>query len=116
MYSFPILHTLPTFPLDPDGTAIDAVLRTEPNNGMEHARQLTPRQRRQWGIAYPALRLVDRNTLGLFEGSTLVGGSRLFNWTHPVSGEIVTVRLTAPIDYRYIAPNIWAVSLELQEA
>lgn len=94
MPNFPALSTPPSYPIDPDGEIEDAILRSPMEAGYEQTRPRTTRARRSFGINYIGLKSADEALLRAFEITTLRNGADSFNWTHPLSATVYTVRLT----------------------
>ncbi len=107
MAAFPTLSKAPSYPIDPDGTREDAVLRSAVEGGYVQTRARFTRARRRWGLTYLNLPAADITTLRGFEATTLVNGADAFTWTHPISAEVVTVQLAAPIEFS--TPRDYAV-------
>lgn len=116
MANFPTLSRAPNFPLDPDGSTEDVVLRSPQEAGYEQTRPRTTRARRSFGLNYQALKDADVALLRTFEITTLRNGADSFDWTHPLSAATYTVRLAAPVQYkRQHGGGMVNVSLNLRE-
>ena len=107
----------PSFPLDPDGELEDVAIRSPQASGYEQTRPRTTRARRNFGVNYIALPDVDTALVRTFEQTTLRNGADAFQWTHPITSTVYTVRLTAPIKYSraFQATGISTVSIKLRE-
>jgi len=99
MTAFPTLSKPPSFPLDPDGTLEDIVIRSQLASGYEQTRPRATRSRRNFGLNYIGIPDADIALLRTFEMTTLVNGAGSFTWTHPLTSIVYTVRLSAPIKY-----------------
>lgn len=90
---FPVLTRPPSFPIDPDGTLEDGVLRTPAESGYVETRPRFTRARRSWGLNYPSLPDADVTALRTWEQVTLRNGADAFDWTHPLTAATHTVQL-----------------------
>lgn len=116
MANYPTLSHSPNFPLDPDGEIEDVVLRSPTEAGYEQTRPRTMRTRRTFGLNYKVLGDADVGLLRAFEITTLRNGADSFAWTHPLSGTVYTVRLTAPIKFaRQQSKRHSVVSMTMRE-
>jgi hypothetical protein len=91
--AFPTLSRPPSFPIDPDGSLEDGVLRTTAEAGYVETRPRFTRARRSWGLNYPNLPDADTVTLRSWELTTLRNGADSFDWTHPLTAATYTVQL-----------------------
>lgn len=112
MANFPVLSRNPIYPLDPDGSIEDVVIRSPQASGYEQTRPRSTRARRNFGLNYINLASLDEAALRTFEVTTLRNGADSFLWTHPTSAVVYTVRLTAPIKISRI--NVIGINATLQ--
>lgn len=118
MPTFPTLSRAPSYPIDPDGEAEDVILRSPMEAGYEQTRPRTTRARRNFGVNYIGIEAADEALLRAFETTTLRNGADAFTWTHPISGTVYTVRLTAPIKWSRTKGKVGGVvvaSMKLRE-
>lgn len=86
-----------------DGT-IDAPMES----GLEITRPRFPRVRREWQVSYRNVLQDDLDALDGFIRNTVLGMSGMFTWTHPATGEVVTVRfsqLPTPTESGWVSNN-----------
>ena len=113
MPAFPTLSVPCSYPIDPDGVIDDVIMRSPQEAGYEQTRPRTTRPRRNFGVTYIGLESVDEALLRTFEITTLRNGSDSFNWTHPLSSTVYTVRLTGPIKFTRIKSRVGAVNVSM---
>jgi len=109
--TFPSLSITPNFPLRE--TEVDNTIRSNFEGGYELTRPRFTRRRRVFSFSYKYLPENDVNLLKSFYNQ--VGCYKAFNWTHPRTGEVITVRFTKPLNFEYVAPGYWNIDIELRE-
>ena len=116
MPAFPTLSMIPTFPLDPDGSIEDAVIRSPMTAGYSQTRPRYTRSRRGFGVNYRDLPDADVALLRTFEITTLRNGADSFTWVHPITAVSYTVQLTGPIKFsKANGPTVGNVQFALLE-
>lgn len=112
---------MPTFPISAppmirgfEESFEDAVLRSEYTAGYEITRARYTRLRRKFRCIYRVSNS-EKNSLDNFYTSTLSNGALSFTWTHPVSGDPLTVRYAGPPKYRPLPGNYWEYTMEISE-
>jgi hypothetical protein len=103
---------IPNFPeLDkkPDVSGVlsynDSTINSPMESGLEITRARFPRVRREWQVSYRNVLQSDSDALDSFIRTTVYGMAGSFTWTHPKTGEKVTVRfsqLPSPAEAGYI--------------
>lgn len=94
MAAYPTLATEPEKPLGEDRE--DSVLRSKFEAGYENTRQRFTRIRRMWSVKYKLLPASDKDILTTFIDDTVKGGADMFDWTHPVTSIVHSVRFEKP--------------------
>lgn len=112
MANFPTLSNLPSYPLQESRE--DSVLRSEFEGGYEQTRAQFTRVRRKWDVSYSNLTTADKNTLDAFI-DTVNGGADAFNWTHPVTSTVYSVRFSGLPVYSHTMPGYWDVRFSLNQ-
>ena len=80
----------------------DPALRSEMDGGYEITRARHSRTpRRNFTTGFTDLTDADRLALESFFRNTTKGGSVAFNYTHPISSEVISVRFTKPFTFNY---------------
>jgi hypothetical protein len=91
----------------------DTVIRSKVESGASKARQRYTRLRRLIDVSFQ-LSTTQKTAFETFLG-TIGGGALPYNWPHPLSGAAQVVQLTGAINGpKYIAPNIWRVSFQIE--
>lgn len=111
MANFPTIEN-PSYPVDYETE--DAAIAAGFENGSEQTRARFTRQRRRFGLRWPAMTNAHRETLNAFYLS-VKGGSEAFTWTDAYSNTAYTVRFDGPIKEISINPDFWNVELTLRE-
>jgi hypothetical protein len=103
---------VPVFPVldkTPDVNIVknynDSTISSPMDSGLEITRARFTRIRREWQISYRNALQSDEDALDAFIRTVTIGMAASFQWTHPVTGETVTVRfsqLPTPIDAGFI--------------
>lgn len=91
----------------------DTVIRSKVEAGASKARQRYTRLRRLIDVSFQ-LSTAQKSAFETFLG-TIGGGALPYNWPHPLTGTAQVVQMTGPVTGpKYIAPNIWQVSFQLE--
>ena len=111
--NFPDTIPNPEYPLGED--VEDSVLRSNFEDGTVQTRQKFTRVRTTFSVQWGNLPDEHKQTLENFYKTTVKGGALAFNWTHPQSGQVKTVRFTEPPKFSLKVTKYWDVSASLQE-
>lgn len=101
----------PSYPLNE--TYRDVAIRGEMENMTIVARNRVTRVPRIFGLTWTALSTADYRKLVAFYGKT--NGAQPFEWTHPETGETVTVRFNGDMSFEYHEHGYWRGNLKLEE-
>lgn len=91
----------------------DNVIRSDMDAGMQKMRQRYTRQQRLLSLSY----LLTDSQLSTFSTffNNIKGGSLPFNFTDPVGGGAIVVRLTKAVNGpTYVTKNLWRVQFEAE--
>ena len=112
---FPTLTSLPLITPYEHSAALDPVIRSDKEAGYEQTRPRFTRVPKQWHIEYGDLSDADQATLEAWE-ATVQYGAASDTWTHPKTGTQYTIRLAAPIKYRFVETDVvWSASFDLKQ-
>lgn len=111
MATFPILSKNPVYPLEE--SYLDNTLRSNFEAGYELTRPRYTRLRRIFNVRYTFLPEADKTALESFYQT--VGCYDSFTWTHPGTGESITVRFVAPPKFSEVQYGRWNVEFQLRE-
>lgn len=112
MLAFPSLSVNPSYPLIEEWE--DNTLRSDFEGGYQITRPRFTRTRRKFSIKYHFLSDGDKTALETFL-ITVKGGADAFNWTHPMTNVVYTVRFEKPPQFSYVNYNIWRTEFVLME-
>lgn len=90
-------------------TQADPSMRTPTEGGYVYTRpRFTRRPRRTFVTGFTNISEADRALLEQFWNDTR-GGSLAFDWTHPISGEVISVRFAhqKPLEFEYAGIGHW---------
>ena len=110
---FPTLTAQPIYPLSQQRE--DAVIRNSSESGYVLTRPRFTRSRRSFDVVYNGMSSGDFITLEDFYVNSCGNGSAMFNWTHPETLEVLTVRFKEPISSSLPIPNRCSVQMKLEE-
>lgn len=112
---------MPTFPLttsplirDFNETYEDAVLRSDFDAGYQQTRPKWTRTRRKFTASYLVTQS-QKATLHTFYVTTLANGALSFDWTHPQTGSVITVRMDKPITFTPVSNSYWIATISMTE-
>ena len=103
----------PVYPLNEDWE--DVGISNGFEDGTEQSRARFTRSRGTWVLHWTALKDSDYQTLMNFWRKDVKGKSQLFNWTHPITGIIYTVRFVEKKPFELVAPGIWSGEITMRE-
>lgn len=117
MVAFVTLSRAPAWPLSPDGAPVEgSVISGSSQGGYEVTRPRYTRQRREWGVSFRNLSLADIEDFRDFWSGDIANGSGAFDWTHPVTDEVVSVRLVnGQYEAAQVSPTLFDLSFKLRE-
>ncbi len=104
----------PVYPLTEEWE--DVSLTSGFEDGSTISRPRFTRSRGKWTLTWNALAEPEYQQLISFWKDTAQGKSQVFQWTHPVSGTVYTVRFDDKQPFKNIAPGWWAGEVSLREA
>lgn len=92
----------------------NSTISSEYDGGYEHTRARYTRVRKIFELTYQALSDADKILLENHI-DTVNGAADSFDWTHPQTSVVYTVRFKEPPEFEYIAYNYWKTSFILKE-
>lgn len=115
MADYPTLTVNCSFPLDEE--IEDATVRSSSEAGYVHTRPRYTRSRKTFKVVYRCLSNTDKTTLESFVNTTARQGSTAFNWTHPLTNSVYSVRFAenGSPKYSLVAPLLWDVEFIIKE-
>lgn len=93
----------------------DNSLITEFEDGSQQSRKKMPRSRRIYTLTWKILSNADYAVLKNFIVNTAVHACNVFNWTNPLTEEVIEVRCTKFDKWRAAYHGFWTGSIELTE-
>ncbi len=114
--AFPVLSSPPLIESYEHTAASDPVIRSPQEAGYIQTRPRFTRVPKKWHISYPGtMTETDRTLMEAWEASVQYGAGS-DSWTHPKTGTVYTVRLGAPIKYKFgISDEYWSFEFDLEE-
>ena len=103
----------PEFPLTE--TFEDAVIRSTMEDGTIKTRPRFTRNRVTYELTWSSMPDEQKRDLESFFRFETKNGSKIFNWTHPVSGNVIEVRFSEMPKFSLKVKSFWQVSVKLQE-
>jgi len=98
----------------------DGTIRTPMEAGYLTTRRRHIRQRNRYRVSYTLMTQADKDLLDTFIKDTSKGGAVIFDWTHPISAAVKSVRFITLPTFVYagfaLDVNTYDVSFELEEA
>lgn len=102
----------PVYPLN-EGRENPAI-SSQMENGIVVSRPRFTRIRKKWVLKWTALKTNEYQVLTDF-WDKVCGGSLEFQWTHPVTGVVYTVRFAGDINFHLASHDLWEGEITLQE-
>lgn len=87
-----------------DETPRSNVIRSKPDIGADKLRRRYTGQIKDMK-GQMIMTDTQRTTFFTFFHTTLADGSLSYKWTHPITGETIEVRFTAPYSYKQVGPD-----------
>jgi hypothetical protein len=98
----------------------DVAIKSEMEGGYVVSRaRHTRAPRRTFNVNYKAITDADRKTLETFYGTTVRGGSVIFDWTDPIDLQTWQVRFQGELTFDYAGVGVsklWDVTFKVQQA
>jgi hypothetical protein len=109
--TYPSLSVAPRYPI-PERRQ-DPTIRSPFEAGYVLTRRRYTRSIYEWEISYYRMPTADKNTLNAFV-STVGGGADAFDWTHPETASVHTVRFKIIPEYEADQKGRWNVRFTLE--
>jgi hypothetical protein len=115
MANFPTVSRSPRISGYEEGVSNDTTIRTRSEAGYVKTRPRSTRFPDKWKATYPALTTAEKDSIRVFEKTTVKLGADAFVWTHPVDGA-KTVRFSELVKYTPVSKSsLWDVTISVEE-
>lgn len=112
MANYPTLSTAPSYPIVEQRS--DPTIKSEFDSGYMQTRPRYTRKKMVFNVNYDDIPNSDKGTLETFV-DTVRGGADYFNWTHPLTSTVYSVRFKETPQFELKLLNRWAVSFVLEQ-